>query len=198
MPAHRSHASPAGAVNAKAAVPRRPEKAAGARAAATVNPGGRPPKFDEPSRPVTMTLPLATLRNLEQIDPDRARAIVKLTDAAMGMGPGALPLVEVVEMVAGKGLLVVGPSPALKSIPFLYMVEVAPGRFLLALDSGYDFKSLELAIRDVLDDLPPEDTTERTILTMVLGQIGKLRKSGRVKTAEILFVKLEPKGSGAR
>ena len=140
-----------------------------------------------------MTLPASTLRQLESIDPDRARAIVKLADAATGKGHKASPMVEIVEMVAGKGLLVVGPSPMLRRIPFLHMVEVAPGRYLLALDSGYDFKSLELAIRDMLDVLPAEDSGEHVLITTLLTNIGKLRKSGRVKMAEILFVKLDGK-----
>src|SRR5690606_34115626 len=40
-------------------------------------PVGRPPKFREPSGPVTVTLPNRTLAQLRRIDADRAKAIVK-------------------------------------------------------------------------------------------------------------------------
>ena len=47
------------------------------------NGGGRPPKFDEPSRPITLTLPESTLEGLRQIDADRGQAVVKLTRGAL-------------------------------------------------------------------------------------------------------------------
>ena len=53
------------------------------------------------------------------------------------------PLVEIVKTSADMGIIVVGPSKALSHISFLHLVEVAPARYLLALDSGYDFNNLE-------------------------------------------------------
>ena len=44
------------------------------------NPGGRPAKFDEPSRPVTMTLPDRILDRLAEIGDDRAKAVVKAVE----------------------------------------------------------------------------------------------------------------------
>ncbi|MFZ4763716.1 MAG: hypothetical protein ACOYMN_02080 [Roseimicrobium sp.] len=155
------------------------------------NLGGRPPKFDEPSRPVTLTLPESTLADLERIHPDRGQAIVKLTLNAMGGSEGGFPLVEIVEMAANTGLLVIGPSKALRRIVFLHLVEVAPGRHLLALDPGNDFKALELAVRDVLDEVPQHDVLERELIEKLLEHIKDLRKSERISMAEILFVKLE-------
>ena len=38
--------------------------------------GGRPAKFDEPSRPVTITLPDRILDRIKEIDDDRAKGIV--------------------------------------------------------------------------------------------------------------------------
>ena len=153
-------------------------------------PGGRPPKFNGPSRPVTLTLPETILKTLRHFDPDRARAIVKATEAAASGGKPRSPGVEVVEMMAGKGLLVVGPCEALRRIPFLHLVEVAPLRFILALDSGHDFKMLELSIRDVLDELPEDRDEERALITELLQKIGGLRKADRVRMAEILLVQM--------
>ena len=55
--------------------------------------GGRPPKFDEPRRPVTVTLPKRTLSALAALDADRARAIVKLVDAALSSKKNGAKLV---------------------------------------------------------------------------------------------------------
>lgn len=151
---------------------------------------GRPLKFAEPSRPITLTLPESTLRELQHIDPDRGRAIVKLMKRVLRSGGAAQPLVEIVEMATNTGLIVVGPSRALRQIPFLHLIEVAPARYLLAVDSGYDFKSLEIAINDVLEDVPERDEREQNLILQLLEHIKRLRKTDRVKMAEVLFVKL--------
>ena len=155
--------------------------------------GGRPPKFDEPSRPITVTLPDSTLEGLLRVDPDRGQAIVKLTKHALGEGRETVPQVEIVKMAANTGILIVGPSVALRRIPFLHLVEVAPTRFLLALDPGNDFKALEIAIHDVLDEVAENDIRERRLLRELLDHIKHLRKSDRVSVAEILFVRLDGK-----
>lgn len=102
-------------------------------------------------------------------------------------------MVEIVEMAANTGLLVVGPSDALRRIPFLHLVEVAPARFLLALDPGNDFKTLEIAIHDVLEDVPQSEVRERELIRQLLEQMRDVRKTERVSMAEILFVKLREK-----
>ena len=149
--------------------------------------GGRPPKFAEPSRPVTLTLPESTLSALQQIDPDRSRAIVELTKKARSSA-SANPLVEIVEMAKNTGLVVVGPSKALAKMPFLRLVQVAPARYLLTFEHGHDFHNLEIAIIDALDD--EYEKRERDLLTQLLDHIKGLRKSGRVSMAEILVIKL--------
>lgn len=156
------------------------------------NVGGRPRKFSEPSRPITVTLPESTLKGLRQIDSDRGRAIVKLTSAALGKTHR--PGVEIVKMAPHTGLLVIGPCPALRQIPFLHLIEVAPARFILALDRGNDFKALELAIQDVLDELPEAEAEERKLVAELLRHARSLRKSDRVRMGEILFVNV---GKGA-
>ena len=157
--------------------------------------GGRPPKYDEPSRPITLTLPESTLEALSQIDEDRVRAIVKLASAVGGRAGGNKPLVEVVNMVPGAGLLVIGPSKALRRIPFLHLVEVAPARYLLAMNPGNDFRALELALQDVLEDVPAGDDRERRLIGELLDRIRMLRRADLVSMAEILFVRKRAKSS---
>ncbi|MEZ0273323.1 MAG: hypothetical protein ACAH88_00345 [Roseimicrobium sp.] len=155
--------------------------------------GGRPPKFDEPSRPITITLPESTLRGLERIDADRGRAIVRLTQDALREQAPEQPLVEILEMAPNTGLIVVGPSMTLQRIPFLHLVEVSPTRFLIALDAGNDYRALELAVRDILEEVPAAEVRERTLLHELLEMTKKLRQSERVSMAEILLVKLDRK-----
>jgi hypothetical protein len=155
--------------------------------------GGRPPKYDEPSRPVTLTLPESTLDGLRLIDSDRGQAIVKLTQNALRSVGADQPQVEIMEMAANIGLLIIGPSAALRRIPFLHLVEVAPARFLLAMDPGNDFKNLELAIHDVLEDVPHEDHRERELIAQLLSHIRSVRKNEKVRMAEILFVNIDGK-----
>lgn len=150
--------------------------------------GGRPPKYDQPSRPITVTLPECTLKGLEQIHPDRGQAIVKLTSAAMSQGTSSRPLVEIVDVAAKMGVLIIGPCAPLKEIPFLHLVEVAPGRFLLALKPGNDFKSLEIAVNDILEVLPEGDDRNRELILRLLASIRSLRKGAKVSMAEILLV----------
>jgi hypothetical protein len=154
------------------------------------NLGGRPPKFGEPSRPVTVTLPESTLEKLKLIDPDRAQAIAKLARMAFREeeeGTGAMA--EIVNLAGGAGLVVVGASKALRGIPFVHLVEIGLGRFLLALDRGYDFKSLELSLVDAIPELPEADIRERELINQLLTLIRHARRSLLGHPAEILLVK---------
>jgi hypothetical protein len=150
--------------------------------------GGRPPKFREPRRAVTVTLPERTLLQLAAVDPDRARAIVRVTESVVreDLPPGKL--VEVVEIEPGTGVILVGPSASLRRIPWLKLVEVAPARHLLVIPSGTPIDSLEVAVMDLLEDLPAAEEHERTILEELEVRIRQLRRSKKVSKAELLFV----------
>lgn len=149
---------------------------------------GRPPKYQEPSRPVTVTLPVSTLDGLSRIDPDRSKAIVRVTEEALRPVTSGPAVAEIVKVAPETGLLIVGPSEVLISIPFLRLIEVAPERYLIALEAGHDFKSLELALMDVSTEIA--DPRERQLINDLLEHIRNLRKAERVRMAEILFVKI--------
>jgi hypothetical protein len=153
------------------------------------NKGGRPPKFREPRRPVTLTLPERTLRLLAAVDKDRARAVVKVTDAALAATDTAQGrLVDVVEVMPGVGIILVSASQCLKQIPWLRLIEVAPTRFLLSVPSGTPVESLEIALDDLRDVVPSADTRERRILDGLHALIRRLRRGRSVSKEEILFV----------
>jgi hypothetical protein len=150
--------------------------------------GGRPPKFDEPRRPVTMTLPERTLRHLAAFDNDRASAIVKLVDSHTSAATADPSLVEVVEVAPGAAVILVPASRALRRIPWLRLAEVAPGRHLLTIVSGMAVESLEVAILDLIESLPEEDDTERRILEELRSLIGSGRRKQTIRKFEMLYV----------
>ena len=160
------------------------------------NGSGRPPKFSEASRPITLTLPESTLRDLQLVHPDRGHAIVKLAQRASRGNRSKRPLVEIVKMGVDVGLIIVGQSKVLLQIPFVRLVEVAPARYLLALDSGNDFHTLEIAINDLLDEVPKQERGERELITQLLKHIKEVRKAKRVRMAEILLIKFGTKVAG--
>jgi hypothetical protein len=150
---------------------------------------GRPPKFREPRQPVTMTLPKRILDQLAEIDPDRTRAVVKLTEAVVGTGPGHFQPVELIEMAPGKSLIIIGPSQALRKIPWLKMIEITPARYLLTIPSGMSIETLEVTLRDLI--LIPElqeKGKEYAILHELLNLIGHQRRSQRLSKEEILII----------
>lgn len=150
--------------------------------------GGRPRKFGEPSYPVTITLPESTLRALAEVDPDRATAIVRLAGAARSVAEDSTRLARIVEIGKGRAVIIVASSRALAKIPFLQLIETSPGQFLLALQPGNDFKNLELAVRDELDELPESEQRERKLLSGLLDCFTRTRKGNLGISAEILLV----------
>ena len=149
---------------------------------------GRPPKFQEARRPITVTLPDRTLGKLALIDKDKARAIVKAADAVILEDDDSRAAVEIVPVGPDQGLIVTGPSQALTKIPWLRLVEIAPSRYLLAIPSGTPVESLELAILDVLENLPRTEHYERSLLSAVKEHVRSVRKQSKVCKVEILLV----------
>ena len=157
--------------------------------------GGRPAKFDEPSRPVTITLPDRILDRLAEIDGDRAKGIVKSVEAALAGGACGPTEAAVGELRAAKdeSLLVVARSRLLASIPWLRMVEIAPGRHLLSLQDGVPIEKLEVTLEDLLDTNPDASDAERNVLRTLLSRIRAPRRSQAVRKEEILVVRSLPK-----
>ncbi len=147
---------------------------------------GRPPKFMEDRRPVTVTLPVRVLDILRTVDPDRARAIAKLADEA-GRGMSEKKPVEIVEVAPNRGLIVVSDSAALRSIEGLRLIEIAPARFLITVKANLSVESLEVQIHDLIEEERggPE---ESALLQELLRQIRHQRRSKSVSKEELLIV----------
>jgi hypothetical protein len=160
---------------------------------------GRPPKFDGARRPVTVTLPEDTLARLASIDADRARAIVKATNAALAGGERERDPVELVEVAPDLSIVIVGPSRVLRAISWLRLIEVAPLRYMLALTHGTAVDSLELTLVELLEEAEAMEDREALLLKQLRDLMRKSRRRGDLSKAEILFVdtraKLPRKGA---
>lgn len=148
---------------------------------------GRPPKFDEPSSPITVTLPLRILRQLEELDSDRGKAIVKCVEAIAEAVLGA-KRVEVVKISEGAGLIVIGPCRSLAKIPWLRLIEIAPTRFVISIPTGTDVASLEVVIMDLLENLPADESYEKDLLEELRRLLSHHRRQQEVTKGEILFI----------
>ena len=151
------------------------------------NAGGRPRKFSESSKPITVTLPDRILSMLTLADPDRAKAITKVTEMYLKDGLKK-PAVEVLDVGPGAGLIITGPSLKLGSLPWLRLVEIAPARFIITIASGTPIETLEVGLSDTLDDLKPGEAMDKEILTELLRWVKTLRRGKNVSKAELLLV----------
>lgn len=165
-----------------APMPKPPQKSA--------SKGGRPAKFDEPSRPVTITLPDRILDCLKEIDADRALAIVKAVEAVLGhASPSRNEAVRELRFDKNEKLLTIADNGLLRSIPWLTMVEIAPGRHLLSLKKGTSIEKLEVTLCDILDAQPNAAPSERRTLERLVECIRTPRRNRALRTEEILVIR---------
>lgn len=153
-----------------------------------IHSGGRPTKFKEPSRPVTTTLPERTLALLSTIDEDRAAAIVKVVDAHVAATATHRPPVDEIVASHGQSMIVVSENRLLRTIPWLSMLEVAPGRFLLSMTSGVSIEKLELTLVDLIDSHHEDAPEDCEKLGILLKQLRAPRRNKAVVKEEILLI----------
>ena len=108
-----------------------------------------------------------------------------VVDRSAWSGPQRVELVRVADQAA---LIVVGPSPSLRTIPWLEMIEIAPCRFLLAVPTGTAIETLEVTLLDLIERLPTSEEADRELLTQLRGQLSCLRRSAGVVKREVLVV----------
>ena len=116
---------------------------------------GRPKKFDEPARVVSLTLPESVIAQLSTLHADLGRAVVAL---ARKSSSRVRPPAELV--VFGKHAVIsVRPTPTLERRIGIQLVPMADGRALISFDAPQTVADLELNISDALEDatLPSED-----------------------------------------
>lgn len=151
---------------------------------------GRPPKFDEPSSPITVTLPSRILKQLKEIDSDRGKAIVKCVEGTTTKAFSDEKKVEIVKISDDASLIVIGRCRCLQNIPWLRLVEISPARFILSIVPGTSVTSLEVAILDLIEHKAADNDYERGLLEELRQCISHHRRQEIVTKGEILFLKL--------
>ena len=155
----------------------------------TPHAGGRPAKFDEPRRPVTVTLPERILDRLAEIDGDRARAIVKAVEATSARDGQRRDAVDSLDLGGNASLLTVVENRFLRAIPWLRLIEIAPGRNLLSLGPGATIEKLEVALGDLLDTSSDATDDERRTIELLLERLRTPRRRKAVHTEDILVIR---------
>ncbi|MCL2669757.1 MAG: hypothetical protein FWE89_03635 [Syntrophaceae bacterium] len=148
---------------------------------------GRPVKYAEASRPVTMTLPERILNDLASLDEDRSKAIVRCVEATLQQADNQMKPVELIQVTQGKALIVVGPSSALRQIDWLQLIEIAPFRYLLVLPTGTAVETLEVTIQDMLMRMK-ENGREYTLLSDLRDILSVQRRGGAISKAELILI----------
>jgi hypothetical protein len=162
---------------------------------ASRNKGGRPAKFGEPSRPITVTLPLRILDALASLDADRAKAIVKSVEFTLSTSPtdplDPTPILEL-PIDDDEALLAVADNRLLRRIPWLSLIEVAPGRHLISLKAGTPLEKLEVTLGDFLD--APGDATpaEINFIARLLERLRTPRRNRALRHEAILIIRNAP------
>jgi hypothetical protein len=108
---------------------------------------GRPRKFAEASRAVTLTLPESVIATLSAMHHDLSQAIVHLARRAVGKNRKAADLL----VFGRRAVITVRPTPALERAG-LQLVPLPDGRALIAFEDPTELSTLQLTIADALED----------------------------------------------
>jgi hypothetical protein len=148
---------------------------------------GRPKKFDEPSRAVTVTLPDSVIKGLAAIHEDRAMAIAEACQNNVFRGEHPIS-VEVVQAGPGRGLILVGTSKYLDRLDCMRLVRITPERHLITVKARTPIASVEIALRDLLDSIPLSDEWERKMVASLATLFRRTRQLKVMHKEEILII----------
>ena len=119
---------------------------------ASGSPLGRPRKYGRPARAVTVTLPEDTLARLSAIHADVGTAIVNLVERKVPLRVSPIRSAEVTRY-GNRAVILVTPSASLRKLRGVQLVPVGDGRALISLASSTSISSLELQVRDALEQM---------------------------------------------
>jgi CRP-like cAMP-binding protein len=147
---------------------------------------GRPRKFSEPSRPITVTLPVATIEALARVDPDLSRAIVRVAQREVRRGHAAAELTT----FGRRAVIVVNASKALEQRIGIDLVPLPDGRALISFEDATTPDAVELRIEDALEDAGLS-TADRAEFAAILEILKTARRSGDVAVLRRSIIVLE-------
>lgn len=150
---------------------------------------GRPRKFAQPSRPLTLTLPDRVIDALGAIDADIGRAIVRLAQPVLRRRPH--PPAELAAF-GRHAVIVVNPTRTLEQRTGVELLHLPDGRALIAFDEANSIADLELHIADALED-PRLPDADRTIFSAIGSILRGARRSTDVALLQRTVIVLETK-----
>ena len=161
--------------------------------AAFRRPRGRPRKFDEPTRVVTLTLPESVIAGLSRIHADLGRAVAGLVGAEAPAPRRAAELI----VFGNRAVISVRPSPSLERRIGVELVPMPDGRALISFDTPHSVAELELSIQDALDDreLAADD---RHVFEAIREILRDARRSKDVSLIRRNIIVLESAGGARR
>jgi hypothetical protein len=160
--------------------------------AALRRPRGRPRKFDEPTRVVTLTLPESVIDGLSRIHADLGRAVVGLVDKRNAT---ARPAAELV-VFGSRAVISVRPSASLERRLGIELVPLPDGRALISFDTPQSVADLELRLHDTLEE-PDLGGDDRRVFEAIRDILRDARRSKDVSLVRRNIIVLET-ATGAR
>jgi hypothetical protein len=148
---------------------------------------GRPRKFMEPSRAVTLTLPEHVIAALSDIDHDLSRAVVRLAQPEVARQPH--PPAELATF-GRNAVIVVNPTRTLEDRTGVMLIPLSDGRALISFGEPITIARLELSIRDVLED-PTLTGEDARIFTAIADILKAARRSRTVTLCQRHVIVLE-------
>ena len=155
---------------------------------------GRPRKFAQPSRSVTLTLPESVIYALEEVDRDLSLAVARVAQPEVAKQPH--PSAEL-ERFGSRSVIVVHPTRTLEHRLGILLVPLPDGRALIAFDESMTPARLELRIQDELEDrtLRPEDAR---IFESIRDLLRTVRRSKSFTLQQRSIIVLEPAAPSRR
>jgi hypothetical protein len=134
---------------------------------------GRPRKFDEPSRAITLTLPDAVIERLTTVDRDLSRAVAEII--MRRPVPNGRPYADLL-LFGEHAVITVKPTRALERRAGIGLVPLPDGRALISFDQPRTISELELILSDALDD-PTLLEEDRRVFEGIVAILREARRS---------------------
>jgi hypothetical protein len=149
---------------------------------------GRPSKYGRPARAVTVTLPDDVIGRLGSIHTDVGVAIVNLVERKIPSRVQPIAPAEITRY-GRHAVIVVTPVKALRRLKGVQLVPIGDGRALISLDPSHSVSSLELQLRDALENDEAKGQ-ERDILEGIADILRRARGANgqRLETRNIIVL----------
>lgn len=148
---------------------------------------GRPRKFDEPSRAVTLTLPESVIERLGQINQDLSVAVADLVAPRPAPSPRAPAELTV---FGRRAVITVTPRRGLERRIGVELIPVSDGRALISFEQARSAADLELLLADALED-KSLDEGERQLFESISALLKEARRSTSVALVRRNIIVLE-------